>query len=270
MPAYTYDYGLGLGAPLQTNNYRITSWVGPRALFATSHGQHSSTKHAGVDIAVPVGTKLLAPVSGKVIHVVNVNDGTEKRNKWGYGNQVVIQRDDGVITQQSHLYDVNVKVGDRVQQGQVIGRTGNSGSTTGPHLDYVVIKNGMAIRPDGTAYMAYQKSWLPKAGTRASPTAPTSPTAPAGDMGTYAQPVPVGAAVPTPVIPEIPAPPKPVEQPDFFDQLVKEQELSDKLLSLTEPRVASPTVVPANDFYANVAQADWNTYYGNPTRPRTV
>ena len=264
MPAYTYDYGLGLGAPLQTNNYRITSWVGPRARFATSGGQHSSTSHAGVDIAVPVGTKLLAPMSGKVIRVVNMNDGTEKRNPRGYGNQVVIQRDDGVITQQSHLYDVNVKVGDRVQQGQVIGRSGNSGSTTGPHLDYIVIKNGMAIRPDGTAYMAYQKSWLPKAGTMASPTAPT------GDMGTYAQSVPVGAAVPTPVIPEIPAPPKPVEQPDFFDQLVKEQELSDKLLSLTEPRVASPTVVPANDFYANVAQADWNTYYGNPTRPRTV
>lgn len=264
MSAYTYDYGMGLGAPLQTNNYRITSWVGPRARFATSGGQHSSTSHAGVDIAVPVGTKLLAPMSGKVIRVVNMNDGTEKRNPRGYGNQVVIQRDDGVITQQSHLYDVNVKVGDRVQQGQVIGRSGNSGSTTGPHLDYIVIKNGMAIRPDGTAYMAYQKSWLPKAGTMASPTAPT------GDMGTYAQSVPVGAAVPTPVVPDIPAPPKPVEQPDFFDQLVKEQELSDKLLSLTEPRVASPTVVPANDFYSNVAQADWNNYYGNPTRPRTV
>ena len=264
MPAYTYDYGLGLGAPLQTNNYRITSWVGPRARFATSGGQHSSTSHAGVDIAASVGTNLLAPMSGKVIHVVNVNDGTNKRNQRGYGNQVVIQRDDGVITQQSHLYDVNVKVGDRVQQGQVIGRTGNSGSTTGPHLDYIVIKNGMSIRPDGTAYAAYQKPWLPKAGTMASPTAP------AGDMGTYTASVPVGAAVPTPAIPEIPAPPKPVEQPDFFDQLVKEQELSDKLLSLTEPRVASPTVVPANDFYSNVAQADWNTYYGNPTRPRTV
>ena len=130
MAAYTYDYGLGLGAPVQTNTYRITSWVGPRKQFSTSHGQKSSTSHAGVDIAVPVGTKLLAPMSGKVIHVVNVNDGTEKRNKWQYGNQVVIQRDDGVITQQSHLYDVNVKVGDRVQQGQVIGRTGNSGSST--------------------------------------------------------------------------------------------------------------------------------------------
>lgn len=263
MAAYTYDYGLGLGAPVQTNNYRITSWVGPRKQFSTSHGQKSSTSHAGVDIAVPVGTKLLAPMSGKVIHVVNVNDGTEKRNKWQYGNQVVIQRDDGVITQQSHLYDVNVKVGDRVQQGQVIGRTGNSGSSTGPHLDYIVIKNGMAMRPDGTAYRAYQKSWLPKAGTMASPTAP------AGDMSNYAQAAPVGAAVVAPVTPDIPAPAKPAAQQDFFAELVKEQEMADKLLSLTEPR-AGAVAVPNDDFYNNVAQADWNTYYGYPTRPRAL
>ena len=266
MAAYTYDYGLGLGAPVQTNNYRITSWVGPRKQFSTSHGQKSSTSHAGVDIAVPVGTKLLAPMSGKVIHVVNVNDGTEKRNKWQYGNQVVIQRDDGVITQQSHLYDVNVKVGDRVQQGQVIGRTGNSGSSTGPHLDYIVIKNGMAMRPDGTAYQAYHRSWLPKAGTMASPTAPT---APAGDMSNYAQAAPVGAAVVAPVTPDIPAPAKPAAQQDFFAELVKEQELADKLLSLTEPR-AGAVAVPNDDFYNNVAQADWNTYYGYPTRPRAL
>lgn len=266
MAAYTYDYGLGLGAPVQTNSYRITSWVGPRKQFSTSHGQKSSTSHAGVDIAVPVGTKLLAPMSGKVIHVVNVNDGTEKRNKWQYGNQVVIQRDDGVITQQSHLYDVNVKVGDRVQQGQVIGRTGNSGSSTGPHLDYIVIKNGMAMRPDGTAYQAYHRAWLPKAGTMASPTAPTAPV---GDMSNYAQAAPVGAAVVAPVTPDIPAPAKPAAQQDFFAELVKEQEMADKLLSLTEPRAAA-VAVPNDDFYNNVAQADWNTYYGYPTRPRAL
>lgn len=263
MTAYTYDYGLGLGAPIQSDKFRITSWVGPRARFATSGGQHSSTSHAGVDIATPVGTNLLAPMTGKVIHVVNVNDGTNKRNQRGYGNQVVIQRDDGVITQQSHLFDVNVKVGDRVQQGQVIGRTGNSGSSTGPHLDYIVIKNGMAMRPDGTAYRAYQKSWLPKSGTMASPTAPV------GDMSNYAQAAPVGAAVAAPVTPDIPAPAKPAAQQDFFAELVKEQEMADKLLSLTEPR-AGAVAVPNDDFYNNVAQADWNTYYGYPTRPRAL
>ena len=256
MAAYTYDYGLGLGAPVQTNNYRITSWVGPRKQFSTSHGQKSSTSHAGVDIAVPVGTKLLAPMSGKVIHVVNVNDGTEKRNKWQYGNQVVIQRDDGVITQQSHLYDVNVKVGDRVQQGQVIGRTGNSGSSTGPHLDYIVIKNGMAMRPDGTAYQAYHRAWLPKAGTMASPTAPT---APAGDMSNYAPAAPVGAAVVAPVTPDIPAPAKPAAQQDFFAELVKEQEMADKLLSLTEPR-AGAVVVPNDYLDTNETKAAWKKY----------
>ena len=264
MAAYTYDYGLGLGAPIQSDKFRITSWVGPRARFATSGGQHSSTSHAGVDIATPVGTNLLAPMSGRVIHVVNVNDGTNKRNQRGYGNQVVIQRDDGVITQQSHWFDVNVKVGDRVQQGQVSGRTGNSGSSTGPHLDYIVIKDGMAMRPDGTAYRAYQKSWLPKAGTIASPTAPTG-----GTTG-YAQAAPVFSAQPTPVAtPDIPAPAKPVAQQDFFAELVKEQEAADKMLSLTEPR-AGAVAVPNDDFYTNVAQADWNTYYGYPTRPRAL
>ena len=225
MAAYTYDYGLGLGAPIQSDKFRITSWVGPRARFATSGGQHSSTSHAGVDIATPVGTNLLAPMTGKVIHVVNVNDGTNKRNQRGYGNQVVIQRDDGVITQQSHLFDVNVKVGDRVQQGQ--------------------------------------KSWLPKAGTMASPTAPV------GDMSNYAQAAPVGAAVAAPVTPDIPAPAKPAAQQDFFAELVTEQEMADKMLSLTAPRAAA-VAVPNDDFYNNVAQADWNTYYGYPTRPRAL
>lgn len=130
-------------------------------------------------------------------------------------------------------------------------------------MDYIVIKNGMAMRPDGTAYRAYQKSWLPKAGTMASPTAPV------GDMSNYAQTMPVGAAVAAPVTPDIPAPAKPAAQQDFFAELVKEQEMADKMLSLTEPR-AGAVSVPNDDFYNNVAQADWNTYYGYPTRPRTL
>ena len=124
----------------------------------------------------------------------------------------------------------------------------------------------MAMRPDGTAYRAYQKSWLPKAGTLASPTAPT---APAVDMSNYAQASPVGAAVVAPVTPDIPAPAKPMAQQDLFAELVKEQEAADKLLSLTEPRVGA-VAIPNDDFYTNVAQADWNTYYGYPTRPRAL
>ena len=98
---------------------------------------------------------------------------------------------------------------------------------------------------------------------------PTAPTAPVGDMSNYAQAAPVGAAVAAPVTPDIPAPAKPAAQHDFFAELVKEQEMADKMLSLTEPRAAA-VAVPNDDFYNNVAQADWNTYYGYPTRPRAL
>lgn len=247
--AYDYTYGMGLGPPIAGNTFRITSGVGPRKQFATSGGQRSSTSHAGVDIATPVGTPLLAPFDGTIVHVVNMNDGTAKRNQRGYGNMVVVRRADGTMVQMSHLHSANVKVGDTVRSGQQIGLTGNSGSSTGPHLDYIVLKNGMAMRPDGTAYRAYNKPWLGGSGSAVAPqsqmaqasTGALLPAAPAAQAPMVA---PQLANTESSLAPRT----------DWLAELEKENAVAQKLAEVTEPKPFAP-VQPPEFFTARDVQA---------------
>jgi len=62
-----------------------------------------------------------------------------------YGNVVDIKHPNAVITRYAHAHDVFVKVGDVVQQSQVIATVGSTGRSTGPHLHYEVIRNGQAL-----------------------------------------------------------------------------------------------------------------------------
>jgi murein DD-endopeptidase MepM/ murein hydrolase activator NlpD len=88
-------------------------------------GKHwSSGKHTGVDFAVPVGTPVLAVADGKI-----------ENASWGkaYGKQIV-QKVDGGWVIYAHLNALRVKPGAKVKKGQIIGESGNSGNSTGPHL----------------------------------------------------------------------------------------------------------------------------------------
>jgi len=86
---------------------------------------YSSGYHSGIDIGTPMGTKLYAPLSGVVVQA-----------GWygNYGNAVVIQRDDGAVLILGHLSAVSVAPGQRVNAGDMVGLSGNSGYSTGPHL----------------------------------------------------------------------------------------------------------------------------------------
>ncbi len=95
--------------------------------------------HKGIDFKVPIGTPVVAPADGKVIAVVT--------KKTGYGKYIKIKHDENFITLYAHLSAFNVKRGDIVKQGQQIGSTGNSGSSTAPHLHYEVIRNGKEVDP---------------------------------------------------------------------------------------------------------------------------
>ena len=68
-------------------------------------------------------------------------------NAGGYGNQVAVQHENGMVTYYSHLYSWNVKAGDTVSQGQQIGQVGSTGISTGPHLDFKVEVNGEPVNP---------------------------------------------------------------------------------------------------------------------------
>jgi murein DD-endopeptidase MepM/ murein hydrolase activator NlpD len=88
-------------------------------------------KHTGVDYAVPKGTPVVAQLPGVVS---SVNPGPD------YGTAVVIDHDNGYQTVYGHLSSRDVKVGDEIKPGQRIGKSGDSGNVTGPHLHYEVRK----------------------------------------------------------------------------------------------------------------------------------
>ncbi len=94
--------------------------------------------HEGLDIAAPHGKEVMSPSDGTVIFA-----GLEG----GYGNVLVIDHGYGVKTRYGHLAKLEVKTGDRVKRGQIVGAVGNTGRSTGPHLHYEVRVNGIPENP---------------------------------------------------------------------------------------------------------------------------
>ena len=129
--------GARFGLPLD-NHFHITSPFGQRTAPKTPQGRGSSN-HQGIDIRVPVGTPVRAISGGTV---------SFSGDKGGYGLAVVVKHDDGTSTMQvGHLSKLGVKSGDRVEAGQVVALSGNTGKSTGPHLDIKITENGEYIDP---------------------------------------------------------------------------------------------------------------------------
>jgi murein DD-endopeptidase MepM/ murein hydrolase activator NlpD len=95
--------------------------------------------HAGIDLAGPVGTPIYATADGTVTEAA-YNDG-------GYGNLIKLDHGRGIETRYGHLSAFNVRPGDRVKRGQMIGRMGSTGRSTGSHLHYEVRIDGRAVNP---------------------------------------------------------------------------------------------------------------------------
>ena len=112
----------------------ITSPFGPRCLEGVCGF------HPGIDIGVPSGTPIEAAADGTVIYC-----GWEQ----GYGNFVLIDHGNNLVTGYGHQSRIAVSCGEHVQQGQVIGYSGCTGFCTGPHLHFEVRVNGTPVDPLG-------------------------------------------------------------------------------------------------------------------------
>lgn len=99
------------------------------------------TRHPGIDIGAPTGTPIYAADAGYVISAGWSNV--------GYGNMILINHGNGYLTRYGHLSSFNVEVGDSVKKGQIIGRVGSTGNSTGPHLHFEIIRNGTHRNPFG-------------------------------------------------------------------------------------------------------------------------
>lgn len=94
--------------------------------------------HSGIDFRAPTGMEAKVTAAGVVV-----------KAGWngGYGRMVEVDHGQGYATRYGHLSEVLVTVGEQVEAGDVIGRTGSSGRSTGPHLHYEVRHNGEAVNP---------------------------------------------------------------------------------------------------------------------------
>jgi hypothetical protein len=97
--------------------------------------------HTGMDFTADRGTEVYATGDGFVEEI--------ERKRWGYGKSIVINHGYGYKTLYAHLNDFNVKKGQKVKRGELIGFIGSTGKSTGPHLHYEVIKNGTKVNPIG-------------------------------------------------------------------------------------------------------------------------
>ena len=122
---------------------RVSSEYGPRNM--------GSGFHSGVDIASPIGTPVFASNSGVVVAARWENPNNPKQ---GYGQFVQLKHEDGTQTVYAHLSQIGVRQGDKVEKGIQIAKTGNTGSSTGPHLHYELIKNGVKVNPGSQVALA--------------------------------------------------------------------------------------------------------------------
>ena len=118
---------------------KITSDFGYR--IAPING--ASSGHSGIDIGVPVGTPVKSIADGTI---VAANGGMR-----GYGNGVFVNHGiingKHVVSEYGHLSEFYVKVGDKVNAGQVIAKSGNTGISTGPHLHLTIREDGIPVNP---------------------------------------------------------------------------------------------------------------------------
>ena len=115
------------------------------AAFTSGYGVRSdpfgggAARHMGIDLAGPSGTPIYATADG-VVSASGYNNG-------GYGNLIKLDHGRGVETRYGHLSAMLVAAGQRVARGQLIGRMGSTGRSTGSHLHYEVRIEGKAVNP---------------------------------------------------------------------------------------------------------------------------
>ena len=137
--------------PTSAHSHSRLIWPEPGAIISQGFGPTSLVLappfggyphfHTGIDLAAPEMTPVLAADDGIVAVVGSGN--------YGYGNYVVVEHRDGMLSLYGHLHQSLVRVGDQVAQRQPIGYEGSSGNSTGPHVHFEVRINGQPVDPTG-------------------------------------------------------------------------------------------------------------------------
>ena len=108
-------------------------------ILTSEYGERWNSFHKGIDIAGDIGDDVIAAMDGYITYA-EFNDG-------GYGNLIIIEHKDNMKTYYGHLSSFNVKVGDSVKKGDIIGEIGSTGFSTGPHLHFELRVDNNPVNP---------------------------------------------------------------------------------------------------------------------------
>lgn len=126
--------------PIKVEDYTMSSGYGYRR--DPIYG--SSKFHEGLDFSASIGTPVYATADGEI---------TVAKREAGYGNCIDIDHGYNYLTRYAHLSEILVKEGSQVKRGQMIGKVGSTGKSTGPHLHYEVRFKGEAQNPVNYYFM---------------------------------------------------------------------------------------------------------------------
>lgn len=130
----TLDFHRLKGTLIPPSQAPIVARYGPRAHGATK----TSTRHTGLTYEAPLGSGVKATAEGLVVYAHRFE---------GYGKLVLVDHGGGYHSLYAHLSSIDVELGARVRRGQIIGRSGETGSLEGPKLYFELRKDGQAIDP---------------------------------------------------------------------------------------------------------------------------
>lgn len=128
----------GMMFPLKTKGVYISSPYGMRTHPIT--GEYKM--HSGVDFSAPNGT-----INKEPIYAAQAGEVIFAGTRGGYGNYIIVDHGKGITTCYAHCSSIGVTTGQQVKQGQVIGKVGDTGSSTAPHLHFEVRIDGATTQP---------------------------------------------------------------------------------------------------------------------------
>lgn len=139
----------GMGRRILQIDPRRLSWPVEAPEYTSRFGRRFSEMHMGLDVAAANGTPVLAADDGEVVG-----------SSWmgGLGKAVVIQHEDGKKTVYAHNSELLLKVGERVNRGQIIAFSGTTGRSTGPHVHFEVRYQEVAMNPEDFLPYGYHQS----------------------------------------------------------------------------------------------------------------
>jgi murein DD-endopeptidase MepM/ murein hydrolase activator NlpD len=146
--SYTYYATWGSLSVAHDDNYVYQLPYPNGVTFPVSQGFHGRYSHHGgdsysIDFKMPEGSPIHAAREGVVVGIKDDSSvgGSDKKYEWE-ANYILIKHSDGTLGHYVHLqkHGVKVKINDNVQAGQLIGLSGNTGHSTGPHLHFAVFK----------------------------------------------------------------------------------------------------------------------------------